>query len=243
MTKNKPLQLVKEFLKEHQMISENEIKKLVPSTSKLGFYLYETMSDEFLVINENDLFPLASISKLLTAIMGLLKNPNIERKVILDSISKHCGTSYKKIIETISDIEINQELKKLNIDLHVHENNQDKVRNRGTAKGVFDILFGLLKGTIISDYSKELIIEGLKLQNDLDGFRFTKEYNWIHMTGGLDGVCNDVGYVELGGRKIIVIALLETKDPNVEWHELESTLLEIGKYIMEDYKNRKDWDK
>ena len=221
------------------MISENEIKELVPSTSKLGFYLYDTMSDEHVVINENDWFPLASISKLLTAIMGLLKNPTIERKVILDSISKHCGTSYKKIIETISDIEINQELKKLDIDLHVHENNQDKVRNRGSAKGVFDILYGLLKGEIISDYSKELIMEGLKLQNDLDGFRFTKEYNWIHMTGGLDGVCNDVGYIEVGDREIIVIGLLETKDPNMEWNELESTLQEIGKYIMEDYKNRK----
>lgn len=225
------------------MISENEIKELVPSSSKLGFYLYDTLSDEYLVINENDWFPLASISKLLTAIMGLLKNTNIEREVIIDSISKHCGTSYKKILETISDIEINQELKKLDIDLYVHENNQDKVRNSGTAKGIFDILYGLVKGTIISDYSKELIIEGLKLQNDLDGFRFTKEYNWIHMTGGLDGVCNDVGYVELGDRKIIVIGLLETNDPNVEWHELESALQEIGKYIMEDYKSRQDWDK
>jgi hypothetical protein len=131
------------------MISGNEINELVPSTCKLGFYLYDTMLDEHLVINENDWFPLASISKLLTAVMGLLKNPNIEREVIIDSISKHCGSSYKKIIETISDKEINQELKKLTIDLHVHENNQDKVRNRGTAKGVFDILFSLLKGTII----------------------------------------------------------------------------------------------
>ena len=221
------------------MISENEIKELVPSTSKLGLYLYDTMSGEHLVINENDWFPLASISKLVTAIMGLLKNTNIEREVIIDSISKHCGTSYKKIVETISDKEINQDLKKWDIDLHVHENNQNKVRNRGTAKGVFEILFGLLKGTIISDYPKELIIEGLMLQNDIDGFRFTKEYNWIHMTGGLDGVCNDVGYVDLRDRKIIVIGLLESKDPNVEWQELETALQEIGKYIMEDYKNRK----
>jgi len=214
------------------MISENEIKELVPSTSKLGFYLYDTMSDEHLVINENDWFPLASISKLLTAIMGLLKNPNIEREVIIDSISKHCGNSYKKIMETISDDEINLNLKKLNIDIHVLENNQDKVTNRGTAKGVFEVLHGLLDGTLLSNHPKELIIEALKLQNDRDGFRFRKEYNWIHMTGGIDGVCNDVGYLEFGNRKVIIIGLLETQDPNVEWYQLECTLHEIGKYIM-----------
>jgi hypothetical protein len=151
---------------------------------------------------------------------------------IVDSISKHCGISYEKIMEQVPDEELNQQLRELNIDLKVNANNQDKAKNSGTAKGVFEVLYHLLNGGILDDCPKQWIMEGLRLQNDVDGFRFRKDNNWNHMTGGLDGVCNDVGYVEFGTRKIIVIGLLETKDPNVEWYQLEATMQKIGEHIM-----------
>jgi beta-lactamase class A len=52
------------------MITKNEITRLVPSHSKLGFYMFDTESNEHIAIQEHDWFPLASVSKLITAIVA-----------------------------------------------------------------------------------------------------------------------------------------------------------------------------
>lgn len=64
------------------MILKSEITQLVPPNVKLGFYLLDTKTKEQIVINENDWFPLASVSKLITAIFALAKNINIKMDIV-----------------------------------------------------------------------------------------------------------------------------------------------------------------
>ncbi|MFD6509247.1 serine hydrolase [Bacillus sp. NPDC060175] len=217
------------------MILKSEITKLVPSNVKLGFYLLDTKTKEQIVINENDWFPLASVSKLITAIFALAKNINIKRENIFNVISKHCGSSYKRLLEEISSEEINRRLVELNIEIKVDNDNKDIANNLGTPNGIHKILSLLLEGELLDSISKHLIIKSLEQQNDEDGFKLNKYYNWYHMTGGLDGVCNDIGYFEFEDRKIIVIGLIETTDTNAEWYHLEEILQKIGRIIVSNY--------
>ncbi|EOP60284.1 hypothetical protein IKQ_06000 [Bacillus cereus VDM053] len=217
------------------MILKSEITQLVPPNVKLGFYLLDTKTNEQIVINENDWFPLASVSKLITAIFALVKNINIKKEDIFNVISRHCDNSYKKILEEISSEEINNRLAKLNIEIKVDNNNKDKINNLGTPNGIHRILSLLLEGDLLDSSSKHLIIKSLEQQNDEDGFKLNGHYNWYHMTGGLEGVCNDIGYLEFEDRKIIVIGLIETTDTNVEWYHLEETLQKIGRIIISNY--------
>ncbi|MED1412640.1 serine hydrolase [Bacillus paramycoides] len=217
------------------MILKSEITQLVPPNVKLGFYLLDTKTKEQIVINENDWFPLASVSKLITAIFALAKNINIKKEDIFNVISRHCDSSYKRLLEEISSEEINSQLAKLNIEIKVDNDNKDKVNNLGTPNGIHTILSLLLEGELLESSSKHLVIKSLEQQNDEDGFKLNKHSNWYHMTGGLEGVCNDIGYLEFEDRKIIIIGLIETTDTDTEWYHLEETLQKIGKIIMSNY--------
>lgn len=53
------------------------------------------------------------------------------------------------------------------------------------------------------------------------------------MTGGLEGVCNDVGFFEVNGRTIIVVGLVEAQDNQIQWEQLEQTLQKIGVLCLE----------
>lgn len=102
------------------MISKKEILKLVPPKVKLGFYLIDTGTQQHLAINADDPFPLASISKLITAISALSRNDQITPTVILDTISKHCHHSYQQLLNEVSVEEVNGWLKELNLDVKIN---------------------------------------------------------------------------------------------------------------------------
>ncbi|MEH6980264.1 serine hydrolase, partial [Bacillus pseudomycoides] len=171
----------------------------------------------------------------ITAIFALAKNANIKKEDIFNAISKHCGSSYKRLLEKISSEEINRQLVELNIEIKVDDDNKDIANNLGTPNGIYKILSLLLEGELLDSISNHLIIKSLEQQNDEDGFKLNKHYNWYHMTGGLDGVCNDIGYFKFKDRKIIVIGLIKTTDTDVEWYHLEETLQKIGRIIVSNY--------
>lgn len=216
------------------MISKNEILKLVPPKVKLGFYLLDTETQQHLEINADDPFPLASISKLITAVAVLSQNDQIAPTVVLDTVAKHCNHSYQQLLNEVSVEGINRWLKELNVNVKMDADNRNKVSNCGTPRGLAELIHLLLKGELLDIDSTQLILTAFEKQSDPDGFRFNKNHRWFHMTGGLDGVCNDVGLFEVNNRTFIVVGLVEAEDTETRWEQLEQTLQEIGSLLMKN---------
>ena len=93
---------------------------------------------------------------------------------------------------------------------------------------------------IQKENEQESIIIALEEQEDQDGFRFNEMMvvdEWIHMTGGLERVCNDVGLLRIRENKLICVGSIFSNDESMKWKELEFTMRKIGKLIVEDYEN------
>ena len=90
---------------------------------------------------------------------------------------------------------------------------------------------------IQKENEQESIIIALEEQEDQDGFRFNEMMvveEWIHMTGGLERVCNDVGLLRIRENKLICVGSIFSNDESMKWKELEFTMRKIGKLIVED---------
>ncbi|TMU87582.1 serine hydrolase [Bacillus sp. BHET2] len=207
--------------------------KRIPHNMKLGFYLYDTKSKKTIMINEDDWFPLASVTKWITSMVITILNRSVDRKDLFLAISEHSRTAYERLNKVFPDSHLNEILKGLDIECIISSYNRDVVNNNGTPKGLFRLMNILLSREALNPDGRGAIIEGMKQQADSDGFRF--EGQWYHMTGGLDGVCNDVGFVEAADRKLIVIGLLHCEDDAVEWTDLEKVMNEIGELIRNTY--------
>lgn len=210
----------------------SEISELIPANMKLGFYYYDTKTKERMMINEHDWFPLASVTKFITSIFAWREEAYTDPEDIQRAISEHNQDSYEQLIEVISNEVLNSRLLNNNIDLKLHKNNKDKINNKGTPSSIFTILENLLNN---ENNQSTVIIHALKDQQDKDGFRLD-QLNWHHMTGGLEGVCNDIGFIKLEDRKVILIGLLECSDPEVKWFQLEGILRDIGNLISDNLK-------
>ncbi|BCB03606.1 serine hydrolase [Bacillus sp. KH172YL63] len=205
-----------------------EILAVIPGNMRLGFYLYDTHSKQSIGINEHEWFPLASITKWITSIF-VAAHHTVEEDELFSAVSEHSGSAYGKLCEKLPENTLNERLKGLEIDCRVTSENDDTIHNCGTPAGLFKVMNLLFFGP---DQEKmTAIIEGMKLQTDPDGFRFNG--HWNHMTGGLAGVCNDVGYVKTEEGEVMVIGLLHTNDETVEWESLEKVMNRIGELISE----------
>lgn len=54
------------------------------------------------------------------------------------------------------------------------------------------------------------------------------------MTGGMEGICNEIGYLKLEDRTIICIGFLKSIK-EIEWNKLEEIMTEIGEIILDHY--------
>ncbi|MEH6892467.1 serine hydrolase, partial [Bacillus sp. JJ864] len=136
------------------------------------------------------------------------------------------------ILEKFDIREINIELKYRKLNILVNKDNTSITQNCGTPASVFQFM------KFLYQYEKEntFIFESLKEQEDPDGFRFSNQYEWLHMTGGLETVCNDVGYLYSKDRVLFCIGLVRAYGENTEWYQLEQVLKNIGELIVQTYK-------
>ncbi len=215
------------------------ITEQVPSNTLFGFYLYDTNSKETITINEDEWFPLASVAKWITSILVSRSNYSVANEDLYLTVCGHSNVSYMNLIEELPEQYLNESLARLNVECKVSDKNRDKVNNIGTPKGLFQMMDLLLHESSKPDH-REAILKGMKNQEDPDGFRFSLP--WFHMTGGLEGVCNDIGFIKTDDVQFIVIGLLHCQDPSVEWTELEKFMRKIGdaveRYIKEVYSIR-----
>ncbi|WP_020062381.1 serine hydrolase [Bacillus sp. 123MFChir2] len=209
-----------------------DFSQLIPSSVEIGLYLYDTKTKETLCINENKKFPLASLAKWIVGSIAFQKHEYIAPLTIKKAISKHSREAYDSILEKIDIREINTELRYRKLDILVNKDNTSITQNCGTPASIFQFM------KFLYQYEKEntFIFESLKEQEDPDGFRFSNQYEWLHMTGGLETVCNDVGYLYLEDRVLFCIGFVRAKGENTEWHQLEQALKNIGELIVQTYK-------
>lgn len=210
-------------------VFREKIIKLIPTNTRLGFYLKDTRTNETIAINEDEWFPLASIAKWVTAILVSGSNHTVNNEDVFLAISEHSNKSYMKLLRESPDLLLNELLKKLDIDCKVSLENRDIVNNIGTPKGLFRMMDLLFHEELKPDHRTN-ILRGMKNQTDPDGFRLTGK--WSHMTGGLNGVCNDVGFIETIEGRVMVIGLLHCPDASVEWTDLEIVMNRVGDEVM-----------
>ncbi|MEI4828428.1 serine hydrolase [Bacillus sp. FJAT-53711] len=160
-----------------------------------------------------------------------IKNEYIEHAMIKEAISKHSRKAYDYILEKVDINEINIELQHIGLDIIVNKDNTSINENCGTATSVFNFMKCLYE----TEKDNILIFESLKEQEDPDGFQFPTQYEWLHMTGGLDKFCNDVGYLYLEDRVLMCIGFVHAYEENIEWYQLEQVLKEIGELVVHTY--------
>ncbi|SFI80831.1 MULTISPECIES: serine hydrolase [unclassified Bacillus (in: firmicutes)] len=211
-----------------------DVQQLIPSSVEIGLYLYDTKTNETLCINENQKFPLASLTKWIVGSIAFQKSEHIAPMTIKEAIRKHSREAYDCILEKIDIREMNIELQHMKLDILVNKDNTNITKNCGTPASVFQFMKFLYK------HEKEnmFIFESLKEQEDPDGFQFSNQYEWLHMTGGLETVCNDVGYLYLEDRVLFCIGFVRAYDENTAWYQLEQVLKNIGELIVQTYKNK-----
>lgn len=210
-----------------------DVQQLIPSSVEIGLYLYDTKTNETLCINENQKFPLASLTKWIVGSIAFQKSEHIAPMTIKEAIRKHSREAYDCILEKIDIREMNIELQHMKLDILINKDNTNITKNCGTPASVFQFMKFLYK------HEKEnmFIFESLKEQEDPDGFQFSNQYEWLHMTGGLETVCNDVGYLYLEDRVLFCIGFVRAYNKNTAWYQLEQALKNIGELIVQTYKN------
>lgn len=217
---------------------KEEIIRLVPEEMTLGFALYDLKTGKTILINENEEFPLASLAKFISAVIAVERGLKVQEEAIYKAIAEHSSHAYKEILLELSDEEMNTELKSRGLQIHIHADNKNKQENCGTPSAIMKFL------KMTRNHDMEVVIKALKDQNDPDGFRFQRfsEGKWLHMTGGLDGVCNDIGFWKLPDRMMICVGLMKSCIDSVEWTSLEKKMKEIGEVITNAYGNLESVD-
>ncbi len=213
-----------------KMIKKEDILSIIPENVQLGIIISDSKKGESITHNETIEFPLASLSKFIASIFAL--KVNAPKELIHKTISNHDHESYVKLLDYVSIEEQNKELIPFGR-IRVDRNNRSVSENSGTPKGIYNLLVHLINGQILNDTMTSFITKCLLDQSDPDGFKLSGK--WSHMTGGLEGVCNDIGFIQLGDRVITVVGLVRTIDPSVEWNQLELLLDNVGQLIKKEY--------
>ncbi|QPC48227.1 serine hydrolase [Mangrovibacillus cuniculi] len=214
---------------------KDKILKVIPDNIDIGFYLYDSYTKKSVSINGDIMFPIASITKFIIPAILLKEEFDICHEDVINCISKHSKKSYNTLISKCTVKEINTMLQDLSINIKVAKDNSDVIRNIGSPKSLVDFLKFIFDEENLNIEYRDLLFNSLCSQSDNDGFRFFEKGIWAHMTGGLEGVCNDLGILKLEDRKLYIVGLLITKDPSITWEVQEILLCRIGRIIKEIY--------
>ncbi len=213
------------------MIPIEKIKEAVPEGMELGFALLDTKTGEKILFNAEEEFPLASVAKFITAVVAFSKS-DVEGNSVTDAISVHSKEAFGELLETTGQENLNSFLKESGLNLSIDADNTDRAKNVGTPAAMMEFLSLLLEGKILPPEKLALVMDALKNQEDPDGFGFhLHAKKWLHMTGGLEGVCVDAGYVPTDDGCPIVVGFVKADPQMHEWKTFKATLGRIGNLI------------
>jgi hypothetical protein len=199
-----------------------------------GFYIKHLNTGKVWKQNENTLFPLASVAKMIASVFVSKYNESIPQGLINQAIAEHSNTAYQSILSIQNENAINQFLHNHQYKLCISRDNRDIDSNCGSPFSLAAFIENAIFGDLLPASSKQLIYESLKNQMDDDGFRLNTAGTWAHMTGGLETLCADIGILEHNHEKIIFCGFANARHNNIEWALLEQQLTQIGQYILND---------
>jgi beta-lactamase class A len=211
------------------------IEEVIPEDIEIGLSILDS-EGKYYGISDNELFPLASLSKLLASIVALSMNKGVDTKLISKSISEHCNDSYQTILDLCGIDAINSHFEGLGLSIIIDRDNTSEYNNVGTPKSLSCLMSSVLEYKLLNEDNVRVLSNSLQNQTDPDGFKFNRfcntDWAWAHMTGGLESICNDMGYFKSSGGYVICIGLVRAIH-KTQWVKLEETLNVIGEIIKE----------
>lgn len=209
--------------------------KVTLSGQTLGFGLAGPDGTIQTLINPDRFFPLASVAKLITAVGAAAHEPGgALNDWMMAAIRDHDREATAQLLEAAGGAgRINTWLRDAGFaHMRVHADNRDPEANAATPRTVLSFLHRLAAGGLITGPALDAVMTALARQSDPDGLLsgLGPGTAWHHMTGGMAGVCNDVGFLRSRAGTITCCAFVEG-DPQGEWYELEQTLGRVGAAI------------
>ena len=185
---------------------------------------------------EQKQWPLASLAKLLTAVAYLRtldrngeKSITAEvRELVIAAVSRHDRAASCALTARAGGLQaVNELLRDEGFhQLHLTADHASR-ENCGTPRDLTLILQRILCGELLSAHATALILEAMRGQTDPDGLRsgLPVGVSWAHMTGGLDDVCNDMGFLEIPSGQLLCAVCVTGSLP---WPQLEQAVSTVG---------------
>lgn len=213
------------------------------SASKtIGLALINSQTSERFGWHPVQRFPLGSVAKLLLAVAVLQmvgdmpqgeKGEELSR-LVWEAISLHSATATARLFDLAGGPEaVNLWLQSKGFaDASVAANQRDPEANSATPRAIAHVLAGILDGRLLHGPVQELVLRALAEQTDPDGVLqgLPSGARWAHMTGGFQGVCNDVGILTRPDATLICCVFIQG-DPHGDWEELREAVARIGQRI------------
>lgn len=189
--------------------------------------------------NADRRFPLGSVAKLLLAVAVLQMVGDMPQgemgkelsRLVWEAISLHSATATSGLFDLAGGPEaVNLWLQSKGFaDASVAVNQRDPEANSATPRAIAHVLTGILDGRLLHAPAQELVLRALAEQTDPDGVLqgLPSGARWAHMTGGFQGVCNDVGILTKPEATLICCAFVQG-DPRGDWDELREAVARIG---------------
>lgn len=213
-------------------------RHLSSSVYSLGLAVYDEKNGRSFGFNENQHFPLASVAKLIVAASALssCNEPEPLREQVHRAISQHDREATTDLLAHAGGVDrVNQQLRLRGLAIRIHADQRNRTENTGTPQAMVRYLQDLVNGRIVPGAGLQMVLEALKCQEDPDsmfGRVSTAPALWLHMTGGFEGVCNDVGILELPSRRVLC-CLFVTGDPQGDWSRLSAFMEDTGRLLYQ----------
>lgn len=190
---------------------------------------------EPVLLNPDRPFAMASVAKLIIAVAALRTGRPVADELVLRAVSHHDGQATGALMEAAGgEAEVNAWLSSSGWGtIRVAADNRSRTGNIATPRALHYFVSRLVAGQLLDGGGLALVRRALIEQVDPDGLLsgLSPGSRWLHMTGGMDGVCNDVGILVADGREYICAVLAEA-DPDGDWSQLERTVGRVGSAIQ-----------
>lgn len=219
-----------------------QLLQQLSESKTIGLALIDPQTLQRFDWNPDRRFPLGSVAKLLLAVATLQTAEGTSKgetvgglpHLVQDAISRHSGDATGHLFDMVGGPEaVNLWLQSRGLAAaRVAANQRDPEANSATPKVMARFLHDLLGGRPLQRPGQELVLQALAAQTDPDGMLqgLPGDARWAHMTGGFEGVCNDVGILSRYESTLVCCVFVQG-DPHGDWEELRETVGHIGHIV------------
>ncbi|MHB9144544.1 MAG: serine hydrolase [Symbiobacteriia bacterium] len=188
--------------------------------------------------NPDRRFPLGSVAKLLLAAAALsAMDRDLDDQtthLVRDAVSLHSRRATDQLLDMVGGAEaVNTWLQSRGyIDACVASDPRDLTANSATPQAIAHFLNDLSSGRLLHSQAQGVVLSALAEQADSDGVLqgVPPGTGWAHVTGGFEGVCNDVGILAKP-RSALLCCVFVQGDPAGDWNELRETVAQVGRIV------------